>query len=221
MRRVLAALAETRPDRPPACAGTRASSPTDAGHGSTIQPSAMLCWVRPTSTTCGTRCAHTPGRCSSCAPEHSHLADEAAERLQALPNVELVVVPNATHNVMTDNPVVLSAKSDTSSIQRSSPSPVPRQYNFVCLATAAMRVSKERSYGLSARMRFSPRSLCGAQTVHNARAFAECDPLPRLPPACLSRSPRTSTNAAPDPHEHTTNVASPTQYPGSPRRRAT
>ena len=41
------------------------------------------------------------------AGEHSHLADEAAERLQALPNVELVVVPNATHNVMTDNPVVL------------------------------------------------------------------------------------------------------------------
>lgn len=39
------------------------------------------------------------------AGEHSHLADEAAERLRALPNVRLVVVPTATHNVMTDNPL--------------------------------------------------------------------------------------------------------------------
>ena len=39
------------------------------------------------------------------AGEHSHLADAAAERLQTLPNVRLVVVPAAAHNVMTDNPV--------------------------------------------------------------------------------------------------------------------
>jgi esterase len=39
------------------------------------------------------------------ASEHSHLVDEAADRLQALPNVRLVVVPTAAHNVMTDNPL--------------------------------------------------------------------------------------------------------------------
>lgn len=40
------------------------------------------------------------------AGEHSHLSDEAAERLQTLPNVRLVVVPDAAHNVMGDNPHV-------------------------------------------------------------------------------------------------------------------
>jgi pimeloyl-ACP methyl ester carboxylesterase len=38
------------------------------------------------------------------AGEHSHLTDEAADRLQALPNVRLTVLPEAAHNVMTDNP---------------------------------------------------------------------------------------------------------------------
>jgi pimeloyl-ACP methyl ester carboxylesterase len=40
------------------------------------------------------------------AGEHSHLTDEAAERLCALPNVSLITVPNAAHNVMTDNPQI-------------------------------------------------------------------------------------------------------------------
>jgi pimeloyl-ACP methyl ester carboxylesterase len=40
------------------------------------------------------------------AAEHSHLSDEAAERLRALSNVRLVVVPNSAHNVMGDNPHV-------------------------------------------------------------------------------------------------------------------
>lgn len=40
------------------------------------------------------------------AGEYSHLTDAAAERLQALPNVRLVVVPDAAHNVMSDNPLV-------------------------------------------------------------------------------------------------------------------
>ncbi len=39
------------------------------------------------------------------AGEHSHLADEAAERLRTLRSVRLVVVPAARHNVMTDNAV--------------------------------------------------------------------------------------------------------------------
>jgi esterase len=42
------------------------------------------------------------------AGEHSHLSDDAAERLQALPCVRLVVVPEAGHNVMGDNPHVFS-----------------------------------------------------------------------------------------------------------------
>jgi pimeloyl-ACP methyl ester carboxylesterase len=42
------------------------------------------------------------------AGEHSHLADEAADRLQALPNIQLKVVPDAAHNVMSDNPVVFN-----------------------------------------------------------------------------------------------------------------
>jgi pimeloyl-ACP methyl ester carboxylesterase len=37
--------------------------------------------------------------------EHGHLSDAAAERLRVLPNVRLAVVPAATHNVMTDNPI--------------------------------------------------------------------------------------------------------------------
>ena len=39
------------------------------------------------------------------AGKHSHLADAAAEQLQALPNVRLVTVPDATHNVMSTNPL--------------------------------------------------------------------------------------------------------------------
>jgi pimeloyl-ACP methyl ester carboxylesterase len=39
------------------------------------------------------------------AGEHSHLSDEAAERVQMLPNVRLVVVPDSRHNVMRDNPI--------------------------------------------------------------------------------------------------------------------
>ena len=35
----------------------------------------------------------------------SHLSDEAAKRLQALPSVRLVVVPEAGHNVMSDDPL--------------------------------------------------------------------------------------------------------------------
>jgi pimeloyl-ACP methyl ester carboxylesterase len=42
------------------------------------------------------------------AGEHSHLADEAASRLQSLPNLRLVVVDNAAHNVMSDNPVAFN-----------------------------------------------------------------------------------------------------------------
>jgi pimeloyl-ACP methyl ester carboxylesterase len=42
------------------------------------------------------------------AGEHSHLADEAAERLQSLPNVQLVVIPDAAHNVMSDNPIAFN-----------------------------------------------------------------------------------------------------------------
>jgi pimeloyl-ACP methyl ester carboxylesterase len=38
------------------------------------------------------------------ASDHSHLIDAAAERLQELSNVRLVVVSDAGHNVMTDNP---------------------------------------------------------------------------------------------------------------------
>lgn len=40
------------------------------------------------------------------ASRHSHLSDEAAARLRLLPNMRMVVVPDAGHNVMTDNPVV-------------------------------------------------------------------------------------------------------------------
>ena len=39
------------------------------------------------------------------AGEYSHLTDDAAERLQGMPNVRLVVVPEAAHNVMSDNPL--------------------------------------------------------------------------------------------------------------------
>jgi pimeloyl-ACP methyl ester carboxylesterase len=39
------------------------------------------------------------------ASERSHVSDEAAQRLRALPNVRLVVVPDAMHNVMGDNPL--------------------------------------------------------------------------------------------------------------------
>jgi pimeloyl-ACP methyl ester carboxylesterase len=42
------------------------------------------------------------------AGEHSHLADEAAQRLRELPNIRLVVVPDAAHNVMSDNPLGFS-----------------------------------------------------------------------------------------------------------------
>jgi len=38
------------------------------------------------------------------AGDHSHLSEEATDRLRTLPNVRLVVVPDATHNVMSDNP---------------------------------------------------------------------------------------------------------------------
>ena len=40
------------------------------------------------------------------AGEHSHLTDEAADRLRTLPNTRIVVVPDAAHNVMSDNPLV-------------------------------------------------------------------------------------------------------------------
>jgi pimeloyl-ACP methyl ester carboxylesterase len=39
------------------------------------------------------------------AGEHSHVTESAAERLSALPNVRMQVVPDATHNVMSDNPL--------------------------------------------------------------------------------------------------------------------
>jgi esterase len=39
------------------------------------------------------------------AGKHSHLADAAVEQLQAMPNVRLVTVPDATHNVMSTNPL--------------------------------------------------------------------------------------------------------------------
>jgi pimeloyl-ACP methyl ester carboxylesterase len=42
------------------------------------------------------------------AGEHTHLADEAANRLQSMPNVSLVVVADAAHNVMSDNPVAFN-----------------------------------------------------------------------------------------------------------------
>jgi pimeloyl-ACP methyl ester carboxylesterase len=42
------------------------------------------------------------------AGEHSHLAEEAAERLRALPRVRLVVVPAASHNVMSDDPLAFT-----------------------------------------------------------------------------------------------------------------
>jgi pimeloyl-ACP methyl ester carboxylesterase len=42
------------------------------------------------------------------ASRHSHLSEEAAERLCALPNVRMVVVPEAGHNVMTDNPLAFT-----------------------------------------------------------------------------------------------------------------
>jgi pimeloyl-ACP methyl ester carboxylesterase len=42
------------------------------------------------------------------AGEHSHLAEEAATRLKALPNVQLVVVDDAAHNVMSDNPLAFN-----------------------------------------------------------------------------------------------------------------
>jgi pimeloyl-ACP methyl ester carboxylesterase len=38
------------------------------------------------------------------AGEHSHLTDEAVQRLRELPNLSLVPVPHAAHNVMSDNP---------------------------------------------------------------------------------------------------------------------
>ena len=38
------------------------------------------------------------------AGDHSHLSEAAAERLRSLPNVRLEVVPDATHNIMSDNP---------------------------------------------------------------------------------------------------------------------
>jgi pimeloyl-ACP methyl ester carboxylesterase len=44
------------------------------------------------------------------AGEHSHLTEEAAERLHALPNVQTVVVPRAAHNVMGDNPLEFNAR---------------------------------------------------------------------------------------------------------------
>ncbi len=42
------------------------------------------------------------------ASRQSHLSEEAAERLRTLPHVQLVVVPEAGHNVMTDNPLVFT-----------------------------------------------------------------------------------------------------------------
>jgi pimeloyl-ACP methyl ester carboxylesterase len=42
------------------------------------------------------------------ASRHSHLSEEAAERLRRLPNVHMVVVPDAGHNVMTDNPLTFT-----------------------------------------------------------------------------------------------------------------
>jgi pimeloyl-ACP methyl ester carboxylesterase len=42
------------------------------------------------------------------ASRHSHLSEAAAERLRTLPNVRLVVVPEAGHNVMTDKPLVFT-----------------------------------------------------------------------------------------------------------------
>lgn len=42
------------------------------------------------------------------AGERSHLSDEAADRLHALPHVRMVVVPDAAHNVMGDNPLVFN-----------------------------------------------------------------------------------------------------------------
>ena len=39
------------------------------------------------------------------AGEHSHLSDDAAKQLQALPGVRLTVVPAASHNVMSDDPL--------------------------------------------------------------------------------------------------------------------
>jgi esterase len=40
------------------------------------------------------------------AGEHSHLTDEAAAQINQLPNVTMVTVPDAAHNVMSDNPAV-------------------------------------------------------------------------------------------------------------------
>jgi pimeloyl-ACP methyl ester carboxylesterase len=42
------------------------------------------------------------------ASRHSHLSEEAAERLRSLPNVRMVVVPEAGHNIMTDNPLAFT-----------------------------------------------------------------------------------------------------------------
>jgi pimeloyl-ACP methyl ester carboxylesterase len=47
------------------------------------------------------------------AGQHSHLAAEAAERLAALPNVHVVVVPAAAHNVMSDNPLAFKDEVGT------------------------------------------------------------------------------------------------------------
>jgi esterase len=47
------------------------------------------------------------------AGERSHLTDSAAERLRELPTVRFVVVPNAAHNVMSDNPVVFFREVNT------------------------------------------------------------------------------------------------------------
>lgn len=42
------------------------------------------------------------------AGRHSHLSPEAAERLQALPNVRLTVVPESGHNVMSEQPIAFT-----------------------------------------------------------------------------------------------------------------
>ena len=46
------------------------------------------------------------------AGERSHLTDEAAERVRAVPGVQIVVVPNAGHNVMGDNPQAFRREID-------------------------------------------------------------------------------------------------------------
>lgn len=42
------------------------------------------------------------------AGRHSHLSPEAAARLQQLPNVKMAVVPNAGHNVMSEEPIAFT-----------------------------------------------------------------------------------------------------------------